>query len=234
MSKAEQLYRLQLLDVDLDKARKQSREIEKALASNPAVTHAQTELDAAREVHHKAALEVRMLELEARSQDDKLKSDEDRLYTGNIHNPKELIDLQHEVDLLKRNRSTLEEKLLNAMLVVEEAVEVERRCLAALDEARRHWSEDSVASREELAQLKDRIIANEERRTAICLAIPRTELEQYTNLRSKKAGGIAVAPVKGGACGLCGESPSSVLLQQARTGSSLALCNGCGRILFPG
>ena len=234
MSKAEPLYRLQLLDIDLDKARKQLRDIENALAANPAVTHARAELEAAHQSSHKEASEVKLLELESRSLDDKLKTDEDRLYTGNIRTPKELVDLQREVELLKRNRAVMEEKLLNAMLVMEEALEVERHCRAALDEASRHWSEDSVGLRQELIQMKDRISADEERRTAISAAIPRAELDLYTSLRAKKAGGMAVALMKGGACGLCGESPSSVLLQQARTGSSLALCNSCGRILFAG
>jgi predicted nucleic acid-binding Zn-ribbon protein len=118
------------------------------------------------------------------------------------------------------------------MLAMEEIAETESRCRGAVDEANQHWQDDSVTLREERAQLKDRITADEERREAICVAIPRADLDVYTALRTKKAGGVAVAMIKGGACSQCGESPSSVLLQHARTGSSLAICSSCGRILF--
>jgi uncharacterized protein len=234
MSKAEPLYRLQLLDTDVDQARKLLRDVEAALATNAAVTHAQSELATAQQAHHKVASDLKMLELEAGTLDAKIKEDEDRLYTGNIRTPKELVDLQREVASLKKRRTELEETQFAAMLAVEEAVEVVQRCHAALDEARRHWEADSVGLREERDRLKDRISADEERREAVRLAIPRADLDVYTALRAKKPGGIAVAQVKGGACGQCGEAPSSVLLQQARTGGSLAICTTCGRILFTG
>ena len=234
MSKAEPLYRLQLLDIDLDQARKQLRDVEGALSSNPAVLHAKTELDAAQQAHHKIASNLRLQELEARSLDDKIKADDDRLYTGNIRTPKELVDLQHEVEVLKRHRAEMEDKLLTEMLSLEEANQVVQHCQAALNEAANHWEEDSVALREERKQLLDRISADEERRTAICVVIPRADMSVYTTLRAKKPNGVAVALVKDGACGQCGESASSVLLQQTRTGASLTNCTTCGRILYIG
>ena len=234
MSKAEPLYRLQLLDIDLDKTRKQLRDVETALANNPAVAHAKAELDKAQQAQHKLAAEQRALELEARGMDEKLKADEDRLYTGNIRTPKELMDLQHEVEILKRHRAEMEEKLLTAMLSVDESSQTVQNCQAALDEATRHWQDDSVSLRDERKQLMDRISADEERREAINIAIPRADLDMYSALRTKKPNGVAVALVNGGACGQCGESASSVLLQQTRTGSSLTVCTTCGRILYVG
>jgi predicted nucleic acid-binding Zn-ribbon protein len=232
MSKAEPLYRLQLLDIDLDKARKQLQQVEAALASNPAVLHAQAEVETAHQARRKIGSEVKLLELDARTLDDKIKEDEDRLYKGNIRTPKELIDLQREIETVKVRRNSMEEPLLSAMLLSEEAADTERRCQAALAEAHQHWQADSVALREEQARLKDHISADEERREAISISTPRADLTLYTTLRAKKPGGVAVTVVKDGSCGQCGESPSSVLLQQARTGSSLALCSGCGRIMF--
>ena len=234
MSKAEPLYRLQLLDTDLDNARRQLAEIAAALNSNSAVNHARAELASAQQAYQKQSVGVKSLELEGRSLDDRIKADEDRLYTGNIRTPKELIDLQREVEMLKRNRATHEDLLLNEMLALEEAAETARRCQAAVDDAARHWQEDGVMLHEAASKLRDRISADEERREAICAGIPRADLAVYTNLRARKPGGVAVASMKSEACSQCGEAPSSVLLQQARTGSTLALCGGCGRILFPG
>jgi uncharacterized protein len=232
MSKAEPLYRLQLLDLDLDQARKQLAEVQQTLVVNAAVNHAKAELIAAQQIHRHTATDVKSLELEYRSLEEKLKTDEGRLYTGNIRNPKEMIDLQREVEILKRKRGEMDEVLLTAMLVLEEHSETEQRCKQALDEAIRHWEEANVGQREIVAQLQDRISADEERRQAICIAIPQADQNTYLTLRAKKPGGIAISPVKDSACSLCGEAPSSVLLQQVRTGSSLAACTGCGRILY--
>ncbi len=233
MSKAEPLYRLQLLDLDLDTARKQLREVEAALTTNPAVAHAQTELVKAQQAQHKLSLEAKSLELEGRSLYDKIKENEDRLYKGLIKTPKELIDLQREIEMLKRNSATHEEKQFTQMLALEEATTIMTNCEAAVAQSTKHWQEDCVELRNVRAQLKDRISANEERREAISMAIPRADLNIYVALRTKKASGIAVAMLKNNGCGLCGEEPSSVLLQQARTGATLAICTGCGRILFP-
>jgi predicted nucleic acid-binding Zn-ribbon protein len=234
MSKAEPLYRLQLLDNDLDAARKQLHDVETQITSNPKVTHAQHELAKAQQAHHAISIEVKSLELEGQTLEAKIKGDEDRLYKGLIKTPKELIDLQHEIEILKRHGSAHEEKLLTQMLALEEAAHVVANCQAALNQANLHWQEDIVNLREVQAQLKDRISADEERREAISIAIPHADQLAYTQLRQKKPGGIAVALVKNAACGMCGEEPSSVLLQQARTGSNLALCTGCNRILFVG
>jgi predicted nucleic acid-binding Zn-ribbon protein len=234
MSKAEPLYRLQLLDIDLDKARKQLRDVEGALASNPAVLHAQAELNLARQAYAKLSADLRTLEIEARGIDDKIKADEDRLYTGNIRTPKELVDLQHEVEIFRRHHGEMDDKQLTTMMSVEEAGQVVQHCQAAVDEATRHWKEDSIGLGEERKQLLDRISANEERREAIYIAIPRADLNIYTTLRAKKPNGVAVTLVKDGACGQCGESASSVLLQQTRDGNSVTTCITCGRILYIG
>ncbi len=234
MSRAEPLYRLQLIDIDLDQALKQLRGVEDALASNPAVVHAQVELEAAQQAYHKIASDLRALELEAHGMDDKIKENEERLYKGNIHTPKELVDLQREVESLRHHRAEMEESMLTIMLNQDEASQVVQHCRTALDEATRHWLEDSINLRQERQQFHDRISADEERREAICSAIPHSDLEAYTILRSKKPNGVAVSLVRGGACGQCGESPSSVLLQQTRTGTSLTNCTTCGRILYVG
>ncbi|HEY3340797.1 MAG TPA: hypothetical protein VGK81_02215, partial [Anaerolineae bacterium] len=120
------------------------------------------------------------------------------------------------------------------MMNLEEAGRVVKHCQAAVDEATRHWQEDNVGLHVERKQLLDRISANEERREAICIAISRADLNTYTTLRAKKPNGVAVTLVKDGACGQCGESASSVLLQQTRDGASLTTCITCGRILYIG
>lgn len=231
MSRAEPLYRLQLVDLELDQAARTLREVETALASNPAVQHAQSELAAARKVYATLSAQVRSLELDSKSQDARLREAEERLYSGNVRSPRELIDLQRDIEMLKRQREHLNETLLAAMLQMDEAQQSVAHCQKSLDEALAHWESDSVALREQHRVVQERITAGNERRAAIVAVIPPADLSLYRTLRSKKANGVAVAVVKGKACSQCGEAPSSMLLQQAR-GETLATCPNCGRILY--
>ncbi len=231
MSRAELLYRLQLVDTELDQAAKALREVETALGSNPAVEHAQSELAAAQKVYATLSARVRSLELDSKSQDARLREAEERLYSGNVRSPKELIDLQRDIEMLKRQRDQLNEKLLTAMLEMEEAQQLVADCQKSLGEASAHWEDDSVALRAQHRTLKERIVAGNERRAAIVAGVSPADMSLYQTLRSKKANGIAVAIVKGKACSQCGEAPSSMLLQQAR-GETLVTCPNCGRILY--
>lgn len=230
MSRAEPLYRLQLVDIELDQATRTLREIEAALAGNPAVQHAQTELAAAEKVYATLSARARSLELESRSHEEKLRETEERLYSGNVRSPRELLDLQRDIEMLKRQRDQLSEALLAAMLEMDEAQQSVTSCRKALDEALAHWEGDSVALREQRRAAQERIAAGREQRAAIVAALPPADLSLYQTLRGKKANGVAVAIVKGRACSQCGEAPSSMLLQQAR-GESLVTCPNCGRIL---
>lgn len=231
MSRAETLYRLQLLDLDLDQARKQQREIEASIANNPAVNHAHQEYSAAQKAAQASQSAVRSLELDAGSLDAKIKAAEERLYGGKIKNPKELIDTERDLAQHKRHKAESDERLLDAMVALEDARTTEARCEKALRQALAAWKADNAALIQELAAVKSRIDADVERRAAAVATIPREDLSQYTALRVRK-NGIAVAAIKNGACSVCGEQPSSIQMQQARVGNGVVTCTTCGRILY--
>ena len=62
---------------------------------------------------------MKQSEAEVEKQRIKIEQTEASLYGGHVHNPKELQDLQKDVASLKRHLETLEERQLEAMLVVE-------------------------------------------------------------------------------------------------------------------
>ncbi len=232
MSRAESLYRLQLLDLELDRARKRLDEIETALASSPALEHTRAEAARAEKALRLALAELKSLELDAQTLDDKIAGEEQRLYSGAIRNPKEMLDLQHELDVLKQRRVALDDQLLTAMEQVEQLRADELRCRQALAQAERNFADDGVHLRAERGKLKAAIEGDLEQREALCRSIPARDLDLYSTIRAKKPNGVAVALIKAGACSQCGETPSSQLVQQAHTGAVLAICSNCGRILY--
>jgi predicted nucleic acid-binding Zn-ribbon protein len=232
MSRAESLYRLQLLDLELDRARRRLHEIETLLAGNPALDHTRSETAQADRALRLASSELKSLELESQALDEKIATEEQRLYAGQIRNPKEMLDLQQELDSLKRRRGALDDQMLALMEQVEQLRADHLRCRQALAQAERNFAEDSVHLRAECEKLQAAMEGELEQREALCRSIPAQDIALYSAIRAKKPNGVAVALIKAGACSQCGEVASSQLVQQAHTGVALAICSNCGRILY--
>ncbi|MBL8046761.1 MAG: hypothetical protein JNL09_09480 [Anaerolineales bacterium] len=232
MSRVGTLFRLQALDLELDAGRIRLAEIEQALSSNPAVLAAQKALTAAETVHRAARAAAHDIELDAQALTTKIKEAEGRLYGGTIRNPKELKDLQAEIESLKRRLMEVEEKELAALMDLE-AVE------GALAQAQtqRQTAENAMlvlngalaSERETLTTHVSEMQAQREAATTPIAAADRTLYEQ---LRQTKKG-RAVAKLDDDVCAACGIEPTAALRQIARRGD-VAQCVGCGRILYAG
>ncbi len=232
MAKAEALYRLQTLDSQLDAAYKRIREIDTALAGNAAVAHAKIELANAEKILRTASTELKSIELDVQSLDEKIRSEEQRLYGGQIKGPKEMLDTQKELESFKKRHASLDDTLLSAMEQTEDARTTEVNIRQALTDATKRWEDDSQHLRQERIDLTAKATGISEQRQAAVAAIPRVEIEAYVGLRTKKPNGVAVALIKNNSCSQCGAEPSSMHLQQSRTGTTLTYCAICGRILY--
>ena len=226
------MHRLQQIDTELDAARKRGKEIDTLLKGTPALQHARDERSRAEAEWKAASAALNDLEDEAQTIDSKVQGEEQRLYAGAIHSPKELLDVEHEVAALKKRRAGMDDALMAAMERAEQAKADHAACKAALDHAEHNFNEDNKHLREEWNQMAVSVRARFEQRQALSAALPKSDLDLYNVLRSKKANGVAVAEIKAGACSQCGTMASSQQGQQARTGSTPALCSNCGRILY--
>ncbi len=231
MSRASALYRLQIVDTELDQRRAQLADVEASFAANPAVERAREELAAVRDELASARRAARALDDENQSHSAKIKENEDRLYGGKVRNPRELQDLEADIQALKRRRDELDEKQLEAM----EAVEVAERQEAAAGEALSAAEAARADERRDLMKEKDALEALigklEGEREAALISVSADDRTTYDSLRRQK-GGKAIALLVEGVCGLCGVAPSSSRIQAARQGGELVRCGNCGRILY--
>lgn len=161
----------------------------------------------------------------------KIEPVEQRLYQGNVQNPKELEDLQRDVESLKRRRSELEDRALEAMEVLDQAQQ-------ALDDAQRELeglTESTGAEQEDLrgrqASLEAEIALLERQRDEQATRIDSGLLQLYDRLFAIRQH-RPVAKVEGGACQGCRISLPMNLLQRARSGSDVVQCSSCERILY--
>jgi hypothetical protein len=224
-----QLYELQEVDTEIERD-------EASLASNTARLGDRSMLDAAREklaAGQKNLEDLKRQRRDAERQVDDVSSKiavaKDQLYSGRTSNPKELTNLQHEINTLKAHNDQLETKALE---IIEQAEDAEKVIAAAIAEYGRletEWQEQQKRLGIEIEQLNGRLAGSKEQRQQTAGQIDTPTLALYDKLRKHKK--QAVSRVAQGICSACHISQSASALQKARGGQPVQ-CGSCGRILF--
>jgi predicted nucleic acid-binding Zn-ribbon protein len=175
---------------------------------------------------------ARDLSLEIDSLAEKRDAAQKRLYSGIITNPKEMTDVQREIEALQRQRTKLDDDRAEAELEIEQIESTQREARGKLSQAEAAFAQSQAGLIAEKARLMAEQATNARRRQEAAAPIPAATLVRYDDLRAKKRG-IAVALLKDGSCTVCGVEQTTVLTQQVRAGQQLILCHSCGRILAP-
>jgi uncharacterized protein len=229
METTRQLYELQELDIEIEQK-------EQSLAEKTARMSNRETLDVAGQKLASAEKQLDHLKKQRRDAegqvDDvlvKIKDAEQKLYGGKVTNPKELSNLQHEINTLKTRSDELQNNALSTIELVEAA---ERNTAAAgieLKSAEVQWQHMNKHLAEEIEQLNTDLTDLKPQRSQMAGEIDPSLLPLYEKLRRQKK--QAVARVEKGTCRSCRISLSSSQLQAARSGQPVQ-CSSCGRILF--
>ena len=231
MSRAQQLYQLQTLDSELDKINQQLASIAAQLGESEALKKARAEAGAAEKTWRQAQADMQDLTLEVKSLAEKIAQQEKVLYQGKALSAKEAANLQDEINSLKRRHSQREERLLEAMVGAEESEIQLKRAQTELTQVEADWQATQEQLTQQQAALRARAVELKQHRPVIIKVIDPDDLEEYDDLRPRKAG-RAVAMIKDGICLGCGVAASSSRIQHARADTELVYCGTCGRILY--
>lgn len=231
MSRAQQLYQLQTLDSEVDKIKQQLAEIAVQLADDEALKQAKAKAEAEEKALRQAQASVQDLTLEVKSLTEKIAQQEKALYQGKALSAKEASNLQGEISSLKRRHGQREEHLLEAMVEAEEVEARRNQAQTGLAAVEAEWQ--IIQARLSLQQtaLQTKSTELKQQRPVIVKGIDPDDIEEYEDLRPRKAG-RAVAAVKDGICLGCGVGASSSRIQHARSDAELVFCGTCGRILY--
>lgn len=233
MNQAFHLHRLQQIDHQIDLAEAGNAEIEKILSGDISIKTAQAQVEQAEQELHQAQRVLKSAEFAVKEQQMKIAHSEGSLYSGNLHNPKELQDVQKEIASLKKYLGTLEDLQLEAMMHQEECEAQDLAAREALQKAQATFLEKSaglLGKKDQNLKTLDRLQA--ERSAALSL-VDQESLKIYDNLRKRKSG-VAVTSVSDGSCSACGTNIRPSEVQNARAAQVLVFCVSCGRILYTG
>jgi predicted nucleic acid-binding Zn-ribbon protein len=231
MSQTLSLYRLQQIDIQIDRI--QSRlQITQGRLDDDAELRQLNDQAKAVEVRYQATEQtLNQAEGDVQSQHIKIEQTQSSLYEGKSHSPKELQDLQNDVAALKRYLITLEDRQIEAMLASEIAEADLQSAQANLVVGQDDRAEQSKGLRQEQETLRNDLERFFVERNAVAGAIPPAELGLYNQLRQQRRG-IAVAVIGDNSCGACGSNLSLAQIQSAHSSGQITLCPSCGRILY--
>jgi|FLYN01.1.fsa_nt_gi predicted nucleic acid-binding Zn-ribbon protein len=230
MTQAEALYQLQEIDLRLARAQKRLQEISALLGDNQAVMKAQAQVSQAQQRLAPLQTSVRNLELEIQSNKQKIQVTDEQLYSGRVKNPKELQDMQQEIQSLKKRNEELEDHLLETMIAVEEAEAALAGATSQLQQVREAWESEHGQMLDEGAQLESQIAALRQQREQALKSVEPEYQKLYQNLRAKKHN-QPIAVLSGNSCGVCGVEQTLAIVKSVRQGQELVYCMSCGRIL---
>jgi predicted nucleic acid-binding Zn-ribbon protein len=158
---------------------------------------------------------------------------EARLYSGSVTSPKELTDLQKDLEQLGRQRRMIEDELLQVLEQLEAKRAGVRESEARLRRVEADWTAGQEQMRADEARLEAEIAELRERRAAQVARIPAAPVTTYDRLRRRRKG-VAVVKVERGACLGCRLTVPTVILQRARSGMNPTpvQCPSCERMLY--
>lgn len=231
MSQVRQLYTLQLIDTEIQQKKGRLSEVLRLQQETEELKAARQRDQAASAELQKWQMRQNELNLELGSLNSEAKRANQRLYSGNVKNPKELEDLEHKVAEISRRENALEDEILEAMIMIEEAQEEKDQAsesLAGIEEAWKQAQEHLQEEQNELALRLHRLMETRGKQVAL---IDQTLLAQYDRLKSRKSG-VAVAGLENNRCTGCHLTVSANKVKQAERGE-IVTCGSCGRILNP-
>jgi uncharacterized protein len=232
MSRISQLFDLQQIDSSLDRRVARMRQIDEQTVDSPELVVAREAQAEARTLLAERQAALKQLSHEAEDISTRVKNQEKRLYDGKIKNPKELSQVQEEVEHLKSRFKSLEDSILDAMLEVEGAETLAASRNADLEKVEQDWAHFQAGLLEEKDKLAEQAKVLQVKRQRAISAILWEDLQAYERMRRTK-GGVAVSAVQRGLCGGCHVAVPVHVLRTARTNSDFTPCPTCGRILYP-
>lgn len=225
------LFELQLVDTELQQIERKRGELRDPATVESAVEQLRERASEVQAQFEKLSAELKDCELHLQGVEEKLKRDKARLTSGKITNPKELENLQREVEALGRQRSSLDEKALTLMEEVE--AQRERAKAASAELSQREAELETVRKNhtEALKWLGDQERELREARGRAGAVVPPALLRRYETLLPR-TNHLVVARLDGNLCTGCRIAVNAFLVRRARETDDIVTCENCGRILY--
>jgi len=233
MSRGAQLLELQQVEEFLRQKIGAFKKIERVLSEETPVARAKQAHEEAQRAERHARAQQKGLNFELQQLSDKVAEEETKLYSGTIANSKELVNLEVEVGMLKKQKDTLEGQVIVLMGDIDDLA---KRTAWAKSECERLEKESQAQVTVLLQQqevLKKDIGRAKRKREGVLEHIDTIDVEQFRYVQKIKGETLAVAQLTEGVCTACHVEVSAAKRSSIErpTDNKLITCGNCGRIL---
>lgn len=225
------LYQVQVVDTETARVNGALAGLDSGEGLRAEIGAAESELAALLQRHHETEKESLDLDLELKSLEEKRTKFQGQLYGGSVRNPRQLSDLQEEVQMLSREIGKVEDRMLELMDALEGAREEIRAKAAHLADLRGRLEEVVEAYEGTGSRLRAELGELEEKRRGLSAQVTAGLLKRYEQIRARQAN-LGLVKVTGGSCPGCHISLPSETLKALKTERAPMTCESCGRLLF--
>jgi len=228
MSLPEQLYKLQQVDLELQRKQQELNEVENQLMDDKALVAAESKLASQKEQLEDARKKQKSYEWELEDLQEKVRQINSKLYVGTTTNPKELVNLEKEVKGLKSQIGPKEDALLGLMSQVEEIEAKVKTTAEEIERLKREWEQRQETLGQRKSEVETVLAKLRGDRNGLGQQIDPEALNTYERLRLTR--GQAVVKVERGKCQGCHITVPTSQWQKAKAGN-IVQCSSCNRIL---
>jgi hypothetical protein len=229
MSLIGQLYKLQQLDLELQKNLQELGTVNQELSNNKALVATESRLASHKEQLEEVSRSQKNSEWELEDLQEKIRQIDGKLYSGTTKDPKELVNLEKEVKGLKSQIKSKEDALLELMSQIEE-IEVNLQTTAEeREQLRQEWEQKQETFGQRKSEIQTLLTKLKEDRVALAQQLDSEALNTYERIRLSR--GQAVIKVEKGKCQGCHIAVPTSQWQKVKAGD-LIQCNSCSRILY--
>ena len=229
MSLPGQLYKLQQLDLELQRKQQALSEIKNQLNDNKALVTAESKLASQKQQLEVAEKKQKSIEWELEDLQEKVNQLNNKLYSGTTKNPKELVNLGNEVKSIKNKVRGKEDELLELMSQAEVMQAEVKASTEEFKRLKREWQQRQRILNQGQAKTETELLSLNKSRQELAQQIDLEALKLYEQIRLIQ--GQAVAKVEQGRCQGCRIALPTSQWQKAKVGD-LVQCNSCNRILY--
>jgi len=229
MRLAEQLYKLQQVDLELQRKQQELNEVENQLMDDKALVAAESKLASQKEQLEDARKKQKSSEWELEDLQEKVRQINSKLYVGTTTNPKELVNLEKEVKGLKSQIRPKEDALLGLMSQVEEIEAKVKTTAEEIERLKREWEQRQETLGQRKSEVETVLAKLRGDRNGLEQQVDPEALNTYERLRLTR--GQAVVKVERGKCQGCHITVPTSQWQKAKAGD-LIQCTSCSKILY--
>ena len=229
MSLPGQLYRLQQLDLELQRQQDLINGINEQLNKNEGLIEAESELTSRKQRLAEVEKRQKVVEWALEDLQEKTNHLSKKLYGGAIKNPKELVNLEQEAKDLRSKLGSKENDLLELMTQVETMQGEMKASAEELEHLSQEWHQKQENLKQRKSGAESELAKLSPDRQELAQQISREALQLYEQIRLTKQ--EPVAKVEQGRCQGCRITLPTSQWQRAKAGD-LVQCSSCNRILY--